>query len=147
MQCHIEIFVYLGFNNIAYRNATAFPHRMHWPVFAAGITPASGTFAKLGEQQSTVSCGNVVVNSGDMIVGDEDGVVVIPAHLLDETLLLAWGIEEKEAYITRAVESGLSLPEAAQEYQRQTGNHPTGSSNTGSPELQNHSLGARSQPS
>ncbi len=91
--------------------------KMRWPVFAAGVTPASGTFAKLGQQQAVISCGNVVVHSGDMVVGDDDGVVVIPIHLLDEALFLAWGIEDKETYIAKALESGLSLPAAAGEYQ------------------------------
>ncbi|MFZ4778227.1 MAG: RraA family protein [Terrimicrobiaceae bacterium] len=94
--------------------------RMHWPVFAAGVTPSSGTFAQLGQQQAVVSCGDVVVHPGDMIVGDEDGVVVIPAHLLDEVLVLAWRVEDKEAYLTRALENGLSLPEAVAEWQGQS---------------------------
>ncbi len=91
--------------------------KMQWPVFAAGITPRSGTFAKLGQQQAIVSCGDVIIQPKDMIVGDEDGVVVIPADLLEETLQLACEIEQREAFITRALKNGSSLPEAAQEYQ------------------------------
>lgn len=87
-----------------------------WPVYAAGITPRSGTFAKLGQLGISVSCGNVVIQPGDMIVGDADGVVAIPAAILDEALEAAWEIEQKENFIAAALENGLSLPEAVQEY-------------------------------
>lgn len=92
--------------------------QLRWPVFAAGTTPRSGTFAKLGQQQMPVSCGEVVVQPGDMIAGDEDGIVAIPRHMLDETLQLAWEIEHKEAYIAKALRSGFSLSQAVQEYKR-----------------------------
>ncbi len=91
-------------------------HKLKWPVFAAGITPRSGTFAKLGQQQPPVSCGEVVVQSGDMMAGDEDGVIAIPRHMVEQTLHLAWEIEHKEAFLSKALQSGLSLPQAVQEY-------------------------------
>ncbi|HRJ72169.1 MAG TPA: RraA family protein [Terrimicrobiaceae bacterium] len=90
---------------------------LRWPVYAAGITPRSGTFDKLGQQQTSVSCGDVVIHAGDLIAGDEDGVVAIPSRMLDAALQLAWDIEQKEAFIARALENGLSLPEAVREYQ------------------------------
>lgn len=92
---------------------------LHWPVYAAGITPRSGTFDKLGQQKAAVSCGDVVIHAGDLIAGDDDGVVAIPSHVLDEALQRAWEIEQKETFIARALENGLSLPEAVQEYQAQ----------------------------
>ena len=87
-----------------------------WPVYAAGITPRAGTFAQLGQLEIPVSCGNIIVQPGDMIAGDADGVVAIPAAILDQTLEAAWDIENKENYIAAALENGLSLPEAVQEY-------------------------------
>lgn len=50
---------------------------MNIPVYAAGITPAGPYKDGPGEINIPVSCGGVVVYPGDIIVGDEDGVVVV----------------------------------------------------------------------
>ncbi|HUL00732.1 MAG TPA: RraA family protein [Nitrospirota bacterium] len=47
------------------------------PVYAAGITPAGPYKDGPGEINAPICCGGVVVNPGDILVGDEDGVVVI----------------------------------------------------------------------
>ena len=51
--------------------------KMDIPVYAAGITPAGPYKDGPGEINVPVSCGGVVINPGDILVGDEDGVVVI----------------------------------------------------------------------
>lgn len=48
------------------------------PVFARGTTPAVGDKDGPGEINVPISCGGVVVMPGDVVVGDADGVVVIP---------------------------------------------------------------------
>jgi RraA family protein len=53
--------------------------KMEFPVFARGVTPRGPFKDGPGEINTPVSCGGVVVNPGDIIVGDEDGVVVIPS--------------------------------------------------------------------
>lgn len=90
--------------------------QLQWPVFAVGLTPRAGTIAKLGQLNVPISCGNVVIRSGDMIAGDEDGIVAIPALEIKKTLALAREIENKEAFIKAAIERGLSLQEASGEY-------------------------------
>ena len=47
------------------------------PIYAAGVTPAGPYKEGPGEINFPVVCGGVVVNPGDIIVGDADGVVVI----------------------------------------------------------------------
>jgi regulator of RNase E activity RraA len=47
------------------------------PVFSIGLTPVGPTKEGAGQINLPISCGGVVVNPGDIIVGDEDGVVVI----------------------------------------------------------------------
>jgi regulator of RNase E activity RraA len=54
-----------------------FIKKMSYPVYAAGVTPKGPYKDGPGEINVSVSCGGVVVNPGDIIVGDEDGVVVI----------------------------------------------------------------------
>jgi regulator of RNase E activity RraA len=95
--------------------------KLQWPVFASGITPRAGTFAKLGQLKVPVCCGNVVIQPGDMVAGDEDGIVAIPARALGKALTLACEIEKRESFITEAIERGLSIPEAAKEYEIRQG--------------------------
>jgi regulator of RNase E activity RraA len=48
-----------------------------FPVLAIGLTPAGPTKEGTGELNTPISCGGVVVFPGDIVVGDEDGVVVV----------------------------------------------------------------------
>lgn len=49
------------------------------PVFARGLVPKAARRAEVVRPPSTIVVGGVTVHPGDIIVGDEDGVVVIPA--------------------------------------------------------------------
>jgi RraA family protein len=51
--------------------------KMQLPVYAAGVTPAGPYKDGPGEINVPVHCGGVVVHPGDILVGDEDGIVVI----------------------------------------------------------------------
>lgn len=50
------------------------------PVYATGSTPGGPFKDGPGEINVPISCGNIHVNPGDIIVGDSDGVLVIPKH-------------------------------------------------------------------
>lgn len=56
------------------------------PVFARGTTPIGPLHRGPGEINCAVCCGGVVVNAGDLIVGDAMGVVVIPRQIAAELL-------------------------------------------------------------
>lgn len=58
-----------------------------------------------------VVAGGVLVNPDDIIVADEDGVVVIPASLLDQVVALAAAIMEIEEEIDQAIERGVPMDE------------------------------------
>ena len=55
-------------------------------VFAAGTNPNGPTKAIGGKVNWPVSVGNVSVNPGDLVVGDADGVVVVPREKADEVV-------------------------------------------------------------
>ena len=48
------------------------------PHFSRSITPNAGDCSVLGDINITIQCAGVVVNPGDIIVADNDGVVVVP---------------------------------------------------------------------
>jgi RraA family protein len=60
--------------------------KMDIPIYAAGITPAGPYKDGPGEINSTISCGGVVINPGDILVGDEDSIVVIKPEDAPELL-------------------------------------------------------------
>jgi regulator of RNase E activity RraA len=47
------------------------------PVYAIGVTPTGPTKNGVGQINTPITCGGVIVHPGDIIVGDEDGVVVV----------------------------------------------------------------------
>jgi regulator of RNase E activity RraA len=57
-----------------------------FPVFARGVTPIGPLHRGPGEVNYPISCGGIVVNSGDIIVGDLNGVVVVPQDLAADIL-------------------------------------------------------------
>src|SRR5499427_685743 len=60
--------------------------------------------------QEPIGCGGVAVFPDDIMVADGDGVVVIPAALVDHVLELAPEQERLEAWIMQEVEKGTPLP-------------------------------------
>ena len=56
------------------------------PTFAMGVTPNSPQRRGPGSVGLPIVCGGVAVASGDVVVGDRDGVVVVPRARIEETL-------------------------------------------------------------
>jgi len=56
-----------------------------------------------------IACGDVAVFPGDVIVGDSDGVMVIPAHLADEVAEACAGMESFEAFVLEQVTNGAPI--------------------------------------
>lgn len=68
-----------------------------FPVFARRVMPRVGTNRRVGETGISVSCGGVVVRPGDYVLGDGDGVVIVPAERLAEIAEAVEAIRVKEA--------------------------------------------------
>lgn len=81
------------------------------PVFARGTTPNSPFKDGQGEVNFTVSCGGVTVRPGDILVGDSDGVVVIPREEWDEVLKGVAKILEKENQTVASIQAGKVIPD------------------------------------
>jgi 4-hydroxy-4-methyl-2-oxoglutarate aldolase len=84
-----------------------------YPIFARGNWMRTGKDrVRVEATQVPVSIGGVRVEPGDLLLGDGDGLVAVPAAQAEEVLLAAEQIEDAEAAIRRAVEAGASLREA-----------------------------------
>ena len=81
------------------------------PVWCQGVAaPASVTGLTFVGWQEPIDCGGVAVFPNDVIVVDDDGAVLIPAALLDDTIAASVEQERLEAWIMGEVERGAALP-------------------------------------
>ncbi len=81
------------------------------PVFARAVVPNAGGAQYVGESNNPIQCGGVIVRPGDWVIGDEDGIVVVPAERLEATLANASQLAEVEAMIEAEVAQGRDLAE------------------------------------
>jgi len=82
-----------------------------FPVFSAGVALTGATKEMPGSVNREVVAGDVEVEAGDWIVGDVDGVVVVPRDALDEVLAAAQARTEKEAGLFDALRTGKTTIE------------------------------------
>ncbi len=75
-------------------------------VFCRGFHPEATSKAEPGEIDIPVIVGGVSVSPGDIIVGDDDGVVVIPAHLAADVLSKVAQVAAREESIRARILSG-----------------------------------------
>ncbi len=76
------------------------------PVFTRGVTPVAGVPDDRGEVNVPIACGQVVVNPGDIIVADEDGIVVVPPSAAEEILAGVAAAEARHAAIQESLLKG-----------------------------------------
>lgn len=77
-----------------------------FPVFARGTTPVGPLHRGPGEINLPISAGGIVVNPGDVIVGDATGVVVVPREIADDLLARLTASARREADYVEAVARG-----------------------------------------
>lgn|GEM_PF-8526 len=67
-------------------------------------------------EQVPITINNVIINPGDIIFADDNGVLVIPLFKLDEIIAKALNIKNTEANIIAAVKTGATLMQARSDY-------------------------------
>jgi regulator of RNase E activity RraA len=88
-----------------------------FPVFCAHVTPEDSTLRwELEVTQEPVFVGQVRVEPGDWVVGDEDGVVVVPSAIAESVLAEAEEKAATESEIRAAVRDGMPPLEAYERY-------------------------------
>jgi 4-hydroxy-4-methyl-2-oxoglutarate aldolase len=93
--------------------------RIGFPVWSRRVTPATSVGRMVGvEKQVPVKCGDVMVNPGDYIVGDSDGVVVVPAAAAEKVIALLKQYDDKESKMIPIIEKEKSMLKALEIYNR-----------------------------
>nr|MBA3326307.1 RraA family protein [Paracoccaceae bacterium] len=81
------------------------------PVFAAGVTPNSPARNGPGTIGMPVVVGGVPVEAGDVVIGDADGVVVIPHGRAADVVAALAAVRAAEAALEAKVKAGLEIPD------------------------------------
>ena len=88
------------------RDVTAIQDLGDFPVFARGVTPIGPLHRGPGEINHPICAGGIVVDPGDVIVGDLNGVVVVPRTIADDLLERLQAGARKESDYVAAVAKG-----------------------------------------
>jgi 4-hydroxy-4-methyl-2-oxoglutarate aldolase len=81
---------------------------MNFPVFSRGLCIKGTGNQGEGTLREPIVMGNCIVNQGDIIVGDRDGVVVIPQNRVAEAIEKAYARERKEENVRIELRKGLN---------------------------------------
>jgi regulator of RNase E activity RraA len=76
------------------------------PVFSRSVCAGGCDKDGPGEINVPIACGNTVVMPGDIVVGDADGVAIVPREEAEEVLKLVQGLKERETKRIAEIRSG-----------------------------------------
>lgn len=101
------------------RDVTEIKRDFDFPVFSRSVSPGTtvGRYRTVAANVP-VTCGDVTVNPGDLIVADTDGVVVVPRDHVEAVLEASVEIEKREAEQTRLIREAKSLGQGLAKYNR-----------------------------
>ncbi|MBN1860389.1 MAG: orotidine 5'-phosphate decarboxylase [Candidatus Thermoplasmatota archaeon] len=83
--------------------------KIQFPIFSRYIVPNAGEPKGLGEISAEITCGNQTIRTGDWIIGDDSGVVVVPQEIAQEIANRALDVKEQENRIREEIKHGGSL--------------------------------------
>lgn len=93
----------------AFRDGTEIA-AMPFPAYARANTASTRpAFHRAVAMQQPIGCAEVAVYPGDIVVGDADGVTVIPRHLVAEVAEDAFEQELREAFLFTKIDAGAPL--------------------------------------
>lgn len=89
---------------------TPFIASLAMPSFSTGMNANTNLIAHHPEAMDVaITCGGVHVRPGDIAVGDNEGVIVIPRHVVNEVAIEASKKEKEEAYVEQLILNGASI--------------------------------------
>lgn len=84
---------------------------MNFPVFVRGVNPNGTRKEVCGEINLPISCGGIIVNPGDIIIGDADGIVCIRKEDAEAVLEKSQAKKEKEIVMKPQLAAGKTTVE------------------------------------
>lgn len=84
---------------------------LDFPVFSRDFLPCAGDPLAEGTLDQILECDGVTVKTGDFLLGDESGVVVVPAELIGDVARESRRIKEKETFIKGQIKKDRFLSE------------------------------------
>jgi len=90
--------------------------RIRFPVFAKYIVPNAGEPKGFGELNAEIKCGGQEVKPGDWIIGDDNGVVVVPKEHAYEIARRAKEVCKNEERVREEIKSGKTLSQVLELY-------------------------------
>lgn len=88
---------------------TATLSQLRLPIYALGTIPRAVGATRLPAAQEPIRLGAVEVRPGEILVGDDDGIVVLSDAELDAAVEAAEAIQRREGRIRSAIQDGTSL--------------------------------------
>lgn len=82
---------------------------LSFPVYSRSVTPVSGTTRKIFATQAPIQCGGVTVHPGDVLFGDDDGIVVATQTELAALIPMGQTIQQTEENALTRMDQGESL--------------------------------------
>jgi len=83
--------------------------KLDFPIFCRYISSSAGEPKGFGEIGAEIKCGGCDVRTGDWIIGDDSGVVVVPQEIAQEIANRAIDVKEHENRVRAEIKNGGSL--------------------------------------
>ncbi|MEA2053034.1 MAG: 3-hexulose-6-phosphate synthase [Euryarchaeota archaeon] len=90
--------------------------RLRFPVFAKYVVPNAGEPKGFGELNAAITCGGQEVEPGDWIIGDDNGVVVVPKARAYEIARRAKEVRKNEERVREEIKRGKTLSQVLDLY-------------------------------
>lgn len=88
-----------------------------WPVFSAGgYAQDSSVRTQVKDFRNRIEIGQVTIADGDLVFGDQDGVVIIPQLVADEVIDKSLHKAAAEKVVRRAIEAGMTATAAFEKF-------------------------------
>ena len=93
-------------------------YAMGFPAFSRYIAPNAGEPKGYGGIGHEIICGEVLVRTGDWVIGDESGVIVVPQERAVEIANRSVDVEERENRIREEIKKGRTTLSKVQELEK-----------------------------
>lgn len=83
--------------------------KLGFPIFSRSISIKGTVKETFGEVNHPISFGGVTIHPGDLIIGDDDGIVAIPRDEIDDVLQASRSRDEKEVKLRAQIQQGKTI--------------------------------------